>query len=427
MRRFFISQTAIRGSQAEALLAALRSHLAGMELEYFDESYIRQGERWRVRLYHELAFCDAAIVLLDNEALKPDSWWMRREVYSLLWRQYLGSVELRVALLDGIRSSDVRSAGYGDLTELQLVKVPTGADMSSIASKLIAGFGARKANNDDPMHKWANGIANILEKVDVPEALKDFAGALGLDDHDLLTVQELIDTERCQYLAHQLLGRTDAESIYLAVQRIRHIIGRDSTRYLAEWTIPAVVDGEAAGKLLRRQFSDQEKRRPVFVLNAEVGATAGVYVKRASCCDPRYRHIEVSAALGENLKDELKNECIKAIAGLLYLGTDTSSRRVQRQLADYREGKSKLVEAGYLTIDPADAPMDKVAEAIREIRDQFPWLAVIVITGPEIPRPEDTDKWGLRGLMRLEPQLLDDEETKLEQVQRAFTELTAGA
>jgi hypothetical protein len=36
------------------------------------------------------------------------------------------------------------------------------------------------------------------------------------------------------------------------------------------------------------------------------------------------------------------------------------------------------------------------------------------------------DKWDLRGLMRLEPQLADGEETKLEQVQRAFSELTAG-
>jgi hypothetical protein len=426
MRRVFISQTAIRGSQAEALLAALRSHLDGMELKYFDESYIRPGEPWRVRLYHELAFCDAAIVLLDNEALKPDSWWMRREAYSLLWRQYLGSVELRIALLDGIRSSDVRSAGYGDLAELQHVKVPAGADLSSIAVKLTAGFGASKANDDDPMRKWATGIADILKKVDIPEALKEFAEALGLDDHDLRTVQKLIETERCQYLAHQLLGRTDAERIYLAVQGIRHIIGRDSTRYLAEWTVPAVVDGEAAGKLLRRQISDQEKRRPVFVLNAEVGATAGVYVKRASCCDPRYRHVEVSAALGENLTDELIVECEKAVAGLLYLDTDTSSRRVQRQLADYREGKSKLVEAGYLTVVLADAPIDKVAKAIRVIRDRFPWLAVIVITGPEIPESDDMDKWGLRGLTPLEPQLADDEETQLEQVQRALSELTAG-
>jgi hypothetical protein len=301
--------------------------------------------------------------------------------------------------------------------------------MSTIASKLVAGFGARKADDDDPMYKWATGIADILKKVEAPEALKDFAVALGLEDQDLRTVQELIDTERCQYLAHQLLGRTDAENIYLAVERIRGIIGRDSTRDLAEWTIPAVVDGEAAGKLLRRQISDQEKRRPVFVLKAEVGATAGVYVKRASCCNPRYRHVEVSAALGENLKDDLKDECIKAIARLLYLDTDTSSRRVQRQLADYREGTSKLVEAGYLTIDPAGASgasMDKVVDAIREIRKQFPWLAVIVITGSEIPGSEDMDKWDLRGLMRLEPQLADGEETKLEQVQRAFSELTAG-
>ena len=423
MRRFFISQTAIRGSSAEALLAALRSHLAGMKLDYFDESYIRPGERWRSRLYHELAFCDAGVVLLDNEALKPDSWWMRREVYSLLWRQYLGSVELRVALLDGIRPSDVRRAGYGDLDELQLVKVPAGADPSSIATELIAGFGAARTNDDDPMRKWATGIANILAKVDVPEALKEFAAALGLDDHDLLAVQELIETERCQYLAHQLLGRTDAESIYLAVERIRHIIGQDSTRVLAEWTIPAAVDGQAAGRLLRRQISDQEKRRPVFMLNAEVGTTAGVYVRRASCCNPRYRHVEVSAALGENLTAELIAECEKAVAGLLYLDTDTSSRRVQRQLADYREGRSKLIDAGYLTIALSEAPVDKVADAIQVIRDRFPWLAVIVITGLAVLEPDDIDKWGLRGLMLLEPQLADDEETRLEQVQRAFSEL----
>lgn len=420
MARFFISHSAVEGSRTEAILNAVQEGLEGRNHQVFVDSLIRPGERWRARLYDELARCDVGIVLLDEEALKPNSWWIRREVYNLLWRQHLGSVHIRGILLDGITPSTVRHHGYGELVDLQLILTSEeGADSVAVARNAIEDFDVVQCNESDSMRRWINEIVDIIRKVEAGKTLDGFAEAVGVDKDEL---SKLFPPDCYRFLAHQLLGRPTPLSIFTAVTTIEHLIGKDGTAALARRAVPALVDGEAAWSLLRCENTKQEKSRPVFVLNAESTTTSELYVLRASCCARTYRHAGVSTSMiGEDFIGDLEWLCEEAMAEMLHIRGNPHSEQVRRKIANYCPGQGKLVEAGFLAIEARVYQMANVAEVIRKLRKQHPWLAVIVLIGPTVP--EMTKEWEVGDVSVLEPLLSDGEENELDEVLLAFKDV----
>ena len=79
LARIFISHSAKEASPAEEVRDAVLRELKARGHEVFVDSDITTGDRWRARLLDELGRCDAAVVILDQEAI--DSHWVRREVY----------------------------------------------------------------------------------------------------------------------------------------------------------------------------------------------------------------------------------------------------------------------------------------------------------------------------------------------------------
>ena len=85
--KIFVSHSSCNDAYAamvrEHIRDLLKPPLADTLLVDMDE--IRPGHEWCAVLYDWLAVCDAAVILLNREALR--SAWVRRETNVLLWRR----------------------------------------------------------------------------------------------------------------------------------------------------------------------------------------------------------------------------------------------------------------------------------------------------------------------------------------------------
>jgi hypothetical protein len=408
MAKFFLSHSAKEGSTASTLLEALVEGFRAAGHDPFEASQIRAGEKWRGRLYDELASCDGAVVLIDKAALT--SWWVHREVFNLLWRQYLGSVEIRVIVLDGIRTSAIRSKGFGELVDLQF-KRPRNSTPEQFAAKVVASFGSMPDDGHDNMRAWIEDVTSQLREAPVGHALRNFAEHVGLEPDES---KGLVAPGCYRFLAHQLIGRPLPDSTYRAVDALRYTIGSDRTAQLAELSAPALVEGKAARPLLG---PDSPVPR-VYLLNAESTATAALYVLRAACCARTHRIASVSARTGEEGVSELQQRCETALGQMLYLSRH-SGARLHEAIAGLQIGRGQMVEAGYLVIDLAEGDPGPVAEVIRRLHARISWLTIIVVTtaAAALARTED-----LKNPVLLEPLLSEGEEDAMGRVVEAFRE-----
>ncbi len=109
--RVFISHSSHEDERARGILEAVHRRLAERGYTVLvDAKNLRLGERWRSVLYHWLAECDSAVVLLNQAALS--SHWVRREVNILLWRQLLGSPVFVVPVLIDVDMPAVTASGF---------------------------------------------------------------------------------------------------------------------------------------------------------------------------------------------------------------------------------------------------------------------------------------------------------------------------
>lgn len=423
MARFFISHSATTDGEAQRVLYALIDRLQKRGHDVFTDSAIAPGAPWRAVLNHELAQCDAALVLLNADALR--SKWVKREVWMLLWRHYLGSsVRIRAVLLDGVAPSDVRGEGFGELAELQFI-LPRQHHLSvvEIARAAVDDFG-EVSRCEDPMHAWISRVVDLLKQVERGETLKKFARALGVADDEL---DQLILEEGYRFLAHQLLVRASPESAYYAVDSVKHIVNVQS---LAGFVAPALVEGEAARILLTSSpgsfYAVGGQGRTVYALNAEIPDTAALYVRRATCCEAGFKHQHVAAVVGEELVRELVAECRKAVWRMLNVGDQWPEAQRQQWLRKYPSGHFPMFKGGFLIIDPAGASMPKISEAVDIVLDEFDFLKVIILTGYAVPDEGSLHSLGLDDVVLLRPPLAEDEELEVSRTVDALKNLAKG-
>jgi hypothetical protein len=408
MARFFISHSADSGTPARAVLEAIRDQLEVGGHKVFVDERIRPGERWRAKIYDELARCDAAIVILDESALQPESYWVRREVYNLLWRQYLGAVEIRGVMLSSVDAGQVRRAGYGELVELQLhLPMAADEDAGTVAARVVAEFGTVRQVDDDPMRRWVDEVVDLISKVNQGPTLNRFARALGVSEEDL---GRIVPPDCYRFLAHQLIGEPTPEEAFDAVDAVMHILGT-SIADLAIRVLPALVNGQAARVLLRR-----DDPRRVVVLNAKYATTAELYVMRAACAARTYRYVQVSARVGPDFEAEFTARCRVAIARLVRWQENPHGQAFLDRLKHYRTKKVPGMKAGFLIIDPAGAEMADIPPVIEWIRGLCPWLTVVVLTGPALPEPTALDSWQLGEVLPVDPPLSEGYEMEMDPI-----------
>jgi hypothetical protein len=65
----------------------------------------------------------------------------------------------------------------------------------------------------------------------------------------------------------------------------------------------------------------------------------------------------------------------------------------------------------FLIVNAGTTPRHLVAQGVNDVHSRFPWLVVVLRTGPEMPTGDELTAWRLAGARRLEPALTPDEET----------------
>jgi hypothetical protein len=422
--KVFVSHSSRDDEFTVAFVQALRDSLGIQEggdasEVQVDRVDLRPGDEWRSVIYHWLAECRAAVVLLSRAAL--ESAWVRREVNILLWRHALGDpIEIITAYLDDIGSDDLRKAGIGDLTELQLIRHDGPAALmdasaaSQLAGRIAAELGTLKEITSDgsPMSKWIKAVAGNLEAVRDKDRLVAAARVLKAEDDYLNHVR--LPKSGCTFLAHQMLGRWHGEDLECAIGEIAKHTPIDWLRRLIGNVTATWVDAEASRGLL----AFGPKRPGTLVLNAKSDTTASHYIDRASCrASSGFQMVAVTAAAGESFMQEFMKDCEKAVNLLLnlespftwrdYLGPDGTLPSA---------GKNRRHDVMILVVNRGTTELNLVAQGINEVRARFPWLVVLLLSGDALPTDQQLADWKLAGARRLEPALEPREEMDALQV-----------
>ncbi|GAA3951962.1 toll/interleukin-1 receptor domain-containing protein [Actinoplanes auranticolor] len=395
--RFFISHSA-GTDHAKAVLRSVVRRLESAGHSVFVDSTILLGDRWRSRLYHELALCGAAVVLLDQMSIGRR--WVQREVDVLLWRRAFHP-ELCVlpVLLDATNVAAVRKAGFGEFTEQQFL-LADGLGPAVIAERVAARVAEATpigGMTTSRMEQWFDDLETLFARVDQRQRLRQAALELGVSPQD---ADQVLLPGGCRFLAHQFLGRSTDTATVDAISRLVYAATTDTLLKLAHLVSPAWVEQSASRHLTA------PARSTVAVLNADDPHTPEHYVRRATCVDARVQVERVTAVLGEDVEQDLFDQCEEAVFRLLGVEPPVTGRFAvpEREL---REGPPW---PSYLIVAAADLPHDAVASVIKQLRTVFPWLTVLLTVPSGLAAAAAVDAWGLRDVRVLEPVLSPDEE-----------------
>ena len=404
--RVFVSYSAWDGGPALRLLDALRARLSGRHHVFVDRWSLVPGDRWRSVIYHELAECDAAVILLGEAAI--GSRWVRRETDILLWRQALGAaITLLPVVLDGVSSGALRHAGFGELLEVQAARW-TGPARDEDADRLAGEMSAHLERvvpvptAADPMSEWAARISDCLAGATDHSVLAGLE-MLGVGEDDLRTVGP--GEPRRRLFAHQLLARAVDQPVYEAMGRFKTRLLDERHRDLIAEVIPTWVEATAARRLLAASGPEQGS---VVVLNGVLDQTARHYVARATFrAVVGYRYAVAAAITGEDAEPDLRAALENGIRSLLKVPPRWPLTDVPP-----RPGVS------FLIVDPGDIERRTVGRMIAEIRERFAWVNVVLLTGADPAR-----SWHLGCTPVLLPALAEGEELRAYQLVEELKEL----
>jgi hypothetical protein len=369
-----------------------------------DMDALKGGDEWRSVIYHWLAECDAAVVLLGRRALES-SPWVRREVNILLWRRALGSpLTIVPALLGDVRSAEVQKAGFSELEPLQFVRMTSTADSDADAERLADQIAERFPTlagawqDDSPMARWIRIVTQYLKDVTDQQAL--IAAARQLQADDGWWPPSIPEGHR--FLAHQLLGQALDGRTERALSEIAHFMATEALDRLIPLVAPTWVDGETARLLVP---TPNAQRGIVAILNANLPDTARHYVQRAACCAMNFRIAEAPGVTGENVQDEFLRSCELGVRDLLGIPPQWRIEGKKLELV-----KPQPHDVPFLIVDPVGVPIERVVAVIRTLQARFQWLNIILLTGEIAPDEAHVASRELDGALILTPPLGEGDE-----------------
>jgi hypothetical protein len=416
--KIFISHSARDDPFAQLLLETVKPLLDGHEV-FLDADVLETGDDWCSVLYHWLAECHAAVVLLNRKALA--SRWVHREVNILLWRRALGypleMLNIVPVIIGDLSEKDVDDAGFGELTAIQMAHRDLAQQAQEAARQLaedIAGKlgGTTAAADHSAMARWAQVVSAQLSLVTSQDSLVDAARMLGVEENYLGHVRDPRQGPR--FLAHQLLASGHGRAIDRAIEQLADFMLDEPLARLIRKVSATWVNGESARELLAFRAGQPG----TVVLNARAQRTAEQYIDRATCYAPSgFEYAAVTAVAGESFLEEFEQLCVKAVEYLL--GVEPPFTIEESLPPD---------NVLYLIVDPASTRLDLVAQGMRAVQRRFPWLVMVLITGTAMPTDDDLRTWQLADALRLEPELAPADEATAQQVfaglRKAYTRVS---
>jgi hypothetical protein len=374
-RRIFISHSN-KDPDSAAYIDAIHAALtpAGFDI-LVDRRRLEPGAKWRDEIYTWLGLCHGAVILVSEEAMKPDSIWVPRETSILLWRRTLDPKFVVIPVcLGSIKPEHLNSGVFKDmlLGEIETAPAATPTELATSVAQRFAPLAEAKT----PLEMLANRLSELLTPTS-DAAIDEAIDSLPIDLDPLTPVGN-----RRQMLALALLRAPLRDSLaalevlaeYLESSRIDHII----------WMIaPSWVDQRAA-----RWLADcgvRTEAKPTAILNASTPFCARMYVDRASCRPPKTRWpvVNSTGVHGERATQEIAAEVEQNLIQEFRLADDLQMPDPRGRLAALLRERQREGRPVFATLPFSRA----IAAALPELQRLLPSITFIVLSGSEFPSP----------------------------------------
>jgi hypothetical protein len=366
---------------------------AGFEV-YLDIDRLEPGDEWRAKLHYWLETCDAAVVLLNPEAVA--SAWVRKEVDILMHRWSVASSfessasnRLRIipVFLGTFSDADIRAAGFGDLEVLNVQAArlmrpntdePAADELAELIVNKLAGLQSTTPNPG--IQRWLNTVdAELKGVMTKSEAFLDAARTRAhVGDADWAPA-----STRIRVLAHHLL-HCDLPTVKAALEELRPAFGTAEVyERFASLLLPLWVgESLARGLVDARATVDADRQRFAAVaLNAGQFDTLRDYINRAWGYPPwGSRCINFVPRAGEGGEEEVSTAFFKAVAPL------TRANPVTREIVkEFLKAKQKGNEKPFfaaLAPDPeTETPPSETL--MSQLATDYPDVTFVVLAGTD--------------------------------------------
>ncbi|MER5597105.1 toll/interleukin-1 receptor domain-containing protein [Streptomyces sp. NPDC002265] len=416
----FISHSAKGDTLAAAVLCSIEKGLRERgHTPRLDQTGLPPGTEWHPEIVDWLARCDAAVVLLNDKALK--SHWVRREVNILMWRRALGAPLLIVPVLVGdLGTGAVKQAGLEELRPIQFARTGQGEphDAQALADQVLDQFThlPEQATREDPMSAWLEQLGQYLaEARNNPGMLAKAARILQIDSVHLPEIDS--GSGGCLFLAHQFLVAPPAR-MEQALKALAPSLQDQTIRRLVAALTATWVSEEAARKVL--PSPGERPHEMTLLLNARKRETAEDYIRRATCDD----HLGFETRSVETLPtgEDRVGERFRSWEDAVWKEFFDADTVEDRWYPDDLETRTH-----YLVIKDRHPPDMAVAEAVGLLHGEFSWLIVLVLTGVAPPDPQVQARFSNAVLLQPLLTASDEQTARLRNLRlRKLPELLAG-
>lgn len=339
-----------------------------------DRITLQPGDAWRARINLWVGACDAAVVLLSEDAL--NSAYVSYEASILSYRRGLDPSLLVIpVLVPPVTSAALKASRLApqQLAELQLVKGTT----DEIVAQVMDVLGAA-AYHPSPVERRAEQLAELLEKADDRDVIRAYEAVglkTGLDvapwlpqeaAHEgrqrrlRLAVQLMsVGMEGAAHAIRLLQGRMGHD--WSVVQEIIDLVASSWVDYRSTTRIPPITRDAAGPRAL--------------ALNASSRDTAWMYVVCAARNDPATGNEDLwylaptNGVAGERVVDDLEAELRRSLAQELGVGMDGLDNELE-----WLFGGQPVLAA--LPHTPS-----LTSEVLEELRRRLPHVTFFVLTG----------------------------------------------
>jgi hypothetical protein len=395
--RIFISHSAHEKESAKFLtLLAKALRQAGFDV-LVDRERLKPGAIWKDELYTWMGLSHAAIVLLSESAVRPDSVWVPRETSILMWRLRLDpNFHVIPIRLESVDPKLLASGGFRDLgiSNLQLVQgKPNGAMIDVITKGLVAHeLGAR----DTPLEAIANQVAFHLREVPKPILVE----AGDMLDVDLGPWDP--QHSSAKRLALQLLQIPLRDTVRV-IELVAGYLDDAAADRILDLVAPSWVDLCAAA--LIPKCANNEPHSRSIALNARSLFSAQMYVRRA-CCRPSktsWPICKYSGVYGEQILDDIVREVEECLLRVFGLHLEVDTRTAKQVLATLLRTRKKEGKPVFIVLEYSPA----VARVLPNLQQSLPEITFLILTGDNFPDDEVLDK---TGTVLLKPELKEGQE-----------------
>jgi hypothetical protein len=410
----FFSHSA-KSEEAKIVLEFLWNGLTEAHFEVLlDRKLLEVGALWRDELDTWMSLCNAAVVLLSENALGSE--WVKKEAAILKWRHTLdSSFDVLPVLIPPVTAETIRSHSAFEpfgLQDLQFATAVPGGEQALLDQVLERLDPLKSKPQAGPMDFWVDRIAFVLAKLEAiqPKVIDAAAAEAKRDLGGWNPVNP-----KAERLAREMLHWRPDE-IRAALNYLRCFITDEKDLASMVEIIAALwVDPQAAASIPDATRRPEQQRG--VAINASHQDVAGMYARRGMA---RQCHlIRTSNAGGEADAQRLTEEIIVGME----LEFGEFDPRTPEEITQFL--RDDLNEPVFVAVDEEGLleSLESMPPLLDQVRDSWPSVTFILLTGD---RMVDRSRLAECYIQFLDPKVPDGQEKRARGFYRAIKSLKPG-